>query len=84
MKILLIQPKDIIGNYRPKRPLLAQAYLGASLEKNGHNVKILDMRIKKVEEEFGLIAKRPSFCLGYELKKGPPKVAILTPKASPR
>ena len=52
MKILMTQPKDIVGNYRPKRPLLAQAYIAAALEKAGHEVKILDMRIKGVEEGF--------------------------------
>ncbi len=52
MRILLIQPKDTIGNYTPKRPLLAQAYLGAVLEKAGHEVKILDMRLKGVEDQF--------------------------------
>ena len=52
MKILIIQPKDIVGNYRPKRPLMAQGYIGAALEKKGHEVKILDMRLKGVEEQF--------------------------------
>lgn len=52
MRILLIQPKDIVGNYTPKRPLMAQAYLGAALEKAGHIVKILDMRLDGLEKEF--------------------------------
>ena len=52
MKILLTQPKDIVGNYRPKRPTMAQAYIGAALEKFGHEVKILDMRLEGVEDEF--------------------------------
>ena len=52
MKVLLIQPKDTFENYAPKRPLLAQAYLGAALEKANHEVKIADLRIKKVEKHF--------------------------------
>ena len=50
MKVLLIQPKDSLGNYAPKRPLLAQAYLGAALEKGGHKVAIFDLRIRRVEK----------------------------------
>ena len=52
MKVLLIQPKDSIGNYAPKRPLLAQAYLAAALDKAGHRVAIQDFRVKKAEKRF--------------------------------
>ena len=57
MKVLLIQPKDSMENYAPKRPLLAQAYLAAALEKAGHKVAILDLRVRKVEKRFNSVLK---------------------------
>ena len=52
MRVLLVQPTDSVGNYAPKRPLLAQAYLGAALDKAGHEVKIMDLRSKRAAKRF--------------------------------
>jgi len=52
MKVLLIQPKDIAQNYIPKRPVMGLGYLAGSLLFFGHEVKIIDMRIKKYDIKY--------------------------------
>jgi anaerobic magnesium-protoporphyrin IX monomethyl ester cyclase len=46
MKVLLVNPSSAIWN-APKQVPLGLAYLAATLEKEGHKVKILDMNINK-------------------------------------
>jgi len=52
MNVLLIFPSDPVEIYEHGMPLLGQAYLAAGLEKNGHNVVILDMTVRRHRERF--------------------------------
>jgi radical SAM superfamily enzyme YgiQ (UPF0313 family) len=56
MKILLVQPhyKEIYGKFKSVAIVyysLGLAYIAAVLEKNGHNVKIVDMPVENITEE---------------------------------
>lgn len=46
MKIMLVYPKDIAENYFAKRPVMGIAYVGTMLQNAGHNVMLVDMRLK--------------------------------------
>src|SRR3989338_7444297 len=46
MRVLLVQPRDLAMAYTPKRPVMGLAILAAVLEKEGMDVKIMDMRLK--------------------------------------
>jgi len=52
MKVILVYPKDIAENYFAKRPVMGIAYVGTMLEKAGHEVRLLDMRIKGYTNKF--------------------------------
>ena len=43
---MLVYPKDIAENYFAKRPVMGIAYVGTMLEKAGHDVLLVDMRLK--------------------------------------
>ena len=46
MRAMLVYPKDIAENYFAKRPVMGIAYVGTMLEKAGHDVLLVDMRLK--------------------------------------
>lgn len=52
MKVMLIYPKDIAENYFAKRPVMGIAYVGTMLEKAGHDVLLVDMRLKRYTNNY--------------------------------
>ena len=46
MKVLLVYPDELAKNYQIKRPPMGLAYAGTMLKERGHEVFILDMRLK--------------------------------------
>ncbi|MEW6407094.1 MAG: radical SAM protein [Patescibacteria group bacterium] len=54
MNIILISPSqgDVYGNFQPPyHPSIGLGYIGAVLEKQGHNVKIIDIDADRVTED---------------------------------
>jgi len=67
MRILLVQPNDVAGNYIPKRPMMGLGYVAAGLIQCDHLVEIVDMRIYNINY-FKNVLKRfkPQF-VGFTL-----------------